>query len=203
MHIVWNVPRSGAPIVEASATLTIAARPAVAKLWFWALQAGFGHDGGAHLGLQWYDRFPGSTAANFGGYDRVTGAELVGPGENTRAYPWEPGHPHRLTIAADEPGSWRGSIDGVELRTLSCGGYGVGLTGLMVWTECFARCDAPPAEVRWQDFEVVTAAGVRAVIDDATLNYQTVADGGCSTGRSERVSDGWLQTTGVSRTRAR
>jgi hypothetical protein len=73
----------------------------------------------------------------------------------------------------------------------------------MVWTECFARCDAPPAAVRWSRFEIVTATGERAAVTEASLSYQAVSDGGCSTGRSERDDDGWRQTTGVSRTRAR
>jgi hypothetical protein len=69
----------------------------------------------------------------------------------------------------------------------------------MVWTECFARCDAPPVAVRWSGFEIVTASGERIAIAEALLNYQAVADGGCSTGRSERDGDGWRQTTGIAR----
>jgi hypothetical protein len=203
MHVIWNVPPLADRIVEASATLEVIDIPPVPELWFWALQASFGTAGGAHLGLQWYDRYPSSTAANFGGYDNASGHELAGPGENTQAYAWECGHPYRLTIAAADPGQWSGRIDGQELRTLTCGGTELGLRALMVWTECFARCDAPPVAVRWSSFEIVTATGERVAVTEASLGYQAVSDGGCSTGRSERDGDGWLQTTGVSRTRAR
>lgn len=203
MHIIWNLPVLGDRIVEASATLEIVVVPEVPELWFWALQASFGNVGGAHLGLQWYDRYPRSTAANFGGYDNGSGRELDGSGENTQAFGWEGGHPYRLTIAAAGPGAWSGRIDGGDLRVLSCGGTAIGLRGLMVWTECFARCDAPPAAARWSGFEVVIAAGQTVAVTDASLSYQAVSDGGCSTGRSERDGDGWLQTTGVSRKRAR
>jgi hypothetical protein len=203
MHVIWDVPPVGDRVVEASATLEVVDVPQVPELWFWALQASFGHAGGGHLGLQWYDRYPGSTAANFGGYDDARGRELIGPGGNTRAFAWRGGRPYRLTIAAAGPGSWSGSIDGEELRVLACGGSEIGLRGLMVWTECFARCDAPPATVRWSGFEVVTAAAERMPVRHATASYQAVSDGGCSTGRSEHEGGGWLQTTGVSRTRAR
>jgi hypothetical protein len=203
MHVVWAVPQVHERIVQASATLEVLSLPTVPELWFWALQASFGDAGGAHLGLQWYDPFPGSTGANFGGYDDASGRELTGPGENTRAYSWQSGRPYRLTIATADPGSWSGRIDGEELRVLRCGGSEIGLSRLMVWTECFARCDAPPAAVRWSGFETVTAAGEVVAVRDATLHYQELSAGGCSTGRTERDGDGWLQTTGVSRTHAR
>ncbi len=52
--------------------------PAVPRLYFWALQVSFASgprlQGGAHLGLQWHPRYPGSTAVNFGGYGPAEGA---------------------------------------------------------------------------------------------------------------------------------
>jgi hypothetical protein len=51
---------------------------------------------------------------------------------------------------------------------------------------------------------MVTASGERIAVTAARANYQSVADGGCSTGRTEPEGDGaaWRQTTGVSRTPA-
>lgn len=61
-----------APLVEVSAVLEVVVPPAVDSLYFWALQVDFidgpVHRGGGHTGLQWYGRFPGSTAVNWGGY---------------------------------------------------------------------------------------------------------------------------------------
>ncbi len=55
----------------------------------------------------------------------------------------------------DRPGSWRGSLfdpragRAVVVRELHAGG--THLTSLMMWSEVFARCDDPPAAVRWSD----------------------------------------------------
>ena len=84
---------------EVSVTLQIAVRPAVAELYFWALQASFtgpdGISGGAHLGLQWHPSYPGSGAVNWGGYARdgsiLEGSDSALPSTlgnvNTRDYP--------------------------------------------------------------------------------------------------------------------
>jgi len=211
MHLFWDfdAPR-GARVVEVRATLEVFEPPSVPELWFWALQASFGPGGGAHLGLQWHPAYPGSTAANFGGYEHGGGELHGGPlsrpsalgNPNTCDYAWEPGRPYVLSIAraGDAATQWVGSIDGEPLRVLECDDRGEGLVGPIVWTECFARCDAPAATVRWSAFEVVTDAGDVAPVMSARVNYQSVADGGCDTGRVDALGDGvWLQTTGVAR----
>ena len=205
MHLVWELPSRLDPVVEVRATIEVLDRPRAAELWFWALQATFGAAGGAHLGLQWHPAHPGSTAVNFGGYDHG-GRELPGSesplpsalaNANTRDFPWRPVHPYVLAIRRSGDG-WEGSIDGIAVRTLWCGGREI--VAPMVWTECFARCDAPPASVRWSALAVRTAAGATVAVDRARPNYQSVADGGCSTGRTAPAGDGvWTQTTGVAR----
>ncbi len=213
MHLFWSVelPR-GARVVEVGATLEIFEAPRVPELWFWALQASFGPVGGAHLGLQWHPQYPGSTAANFGGYAR-RGGELPGGvlaypsalgNANTCNFAWEPARPYRLTITEVVPGEWSGAVDGDVLRVLACDDAGEGLVGPMVWTECFARCDAPPATARWSDFSARTDGGDVVAVTAALVNYQSVRDGGCDTGRVDELGGGvWLQTTGVSRSPAR
>src|SRR5690349_18447275 len=102
MHLWWDMDVGG-PVVAASVTLTVVDPPRWTDLCFWALQASFadrgGGRGGAHLGLQWYARHPGSTAVNFGGYAN-RGGELRGSqsmlpsatgNPNTRDYSWVPG----------------------------------------------------------------------------------------------------------------
>jgi hypothetical protein len=213
MHLFWSVdvPR-GARVVEVRATLELFERPRARELWFWALQASFGRAGGAHLGLQWHPDYPGSTAANFGGYARgggeLAGGVLAHPSAlgnpNTCDFAWAPSRPYRLAIAQAAAGQWSGSIDGEVLRVLSCDDGGVGLIEPMVWTECFARCDAPPATARWSDFEVRTDRGDVIAVHAARVNYQSLGEGGCDTGRIDELGGGvWLQTTGVSRSPAR
>jgi len=157
MHLFWEVPALDAPVVEVRATLEVFEPPRVAELWFWALQASFGAAGGAHLGLQWHPSYPGSTAANYGGYANGGGELGGGPlghpsalgNPNTCNYAWEPGRPYVLSIRRARAGAWMGTIDDDPLRELACDDCDAGLWSPMVWTECFARCDAPPATARW------------------------------------------------------
>ena len=82
-HLGWAVdpPPPGRAWVAAEAVLEVLVAPGVPALSFWALQVSFherGRAGGAgHLGLQWHDGHPGSTAVNWGGYG-PTGTELDG-----------------------------------------------------------------------------------------------------------------------------
>lgn len=209
MHLFWDVPPiRGARVVEVRATVEVFEVPRVPALWFWALQASFGRGGGAHLGLQWHPAHPGSTAANFGGYAQEGGELAGGPlafpsalgNANTCDFAWEPSRPYQLAIAEAGEGQWSGSIDGEVVRVLTCADGGDGLVQPMVWTECFARCDAPPVTVRWSDSAVRTDAADVVAVTAARVNYQSVADGGCDTGRVDDLGHGvWLQTTGVVR----
>jgi hypothetical protein len=197
--------------------LTVEAPPRTDHLHFWALQVGFAEGGrrtgGAHLGLQWNARHPGSRAVNWGGY-RVDGALLEGdpsplpsaPGDpNTRDLPWEPGRRYRLSVRpGDGPGTWRGEITGLDddldvaVRTLH--GGGTRLVDPVVWSEVFAPCDDPSVSVRWTEPRIVTAAGGRFRPIGYRVGYQPVRRGGCS--NTDVVSGdgpGVLQVTNRSR----
>ena len=70
MHLHWELP-SGR-FVALSVDIEVEDTPRVTDLYFWAVQANFGDQGGetggAHLGLQWNRRHPDNTAVNWGGY---------------------------------------------------------------------------------------------------------------------------------------
>ena len=76
---------------------------------------------------------------------------------NTRDLWWEPGQPYTLTIERAAQSGWAGTVGGVRVRTLEAGGDR--LDSLIVWSEVFARCDAPPVVVRWSGFRATTAEG--------------------------------------------
>lgn len=200
-HLFWALPGE---FVAIRAVLEVARPPAVARLYFWALQASFvarGRRGGAaHLGLQWHPSYPGSTAVNWGGYDDG-GPELFGtvsslPSQlgnpHTRDYPWRPGRAYQLAVepapADAQPGdgrtAWRGSVTdlatGARTVVRDLLAHGDRLASPMVWSEVFARCDHPPVEVRWSGFEALTAAGEVRRPASVQLNYQAHADGGCA-----------------------
>jgi hypothetical protein len=206
MHLHWDpAPR---PVDRVSAVLEVVEAPVVPHLYFWALQASFVDDagrrvGGAHLGLQWYDRHPGSTAVNWGGY-RDGAGELEGEtsplpsatgNPNTRDFPWVPQREYRLTIDGDGDGWWRGSVTDLAtgettvVRRLH--GGGTRLANPVVWSEVFARCDDPTVTIRWSQLEPASSA--------LRPTYQSHADGGCANSRSSRDGDGWLQRTNVER----
>lgn len=227
-HLFWEVPHGTAPIVAVSVTLEVVDPPRTDDLVFWALQASFADPagragGGAHLGLQWYSSHPGHTAVNWGGYASGAG-ELTGsrsdlpsaPGNaNTRDFPWRPGVPYGLRIAAAGPApagrgvpdgatAWRGSVtdlvtgSATVVRELYAPGDR--LTGPMVWSEVFAPCDAPGCAVRWSAAAVETADGVAHRVTTATANYQSLADGGCvTTDSTPDGAGGIVQRTGVAR----
>ena len=205
LHLHWMVPRCR-PAVAAEAVLRILEPPTVAALHFWALQATFagprGESGGAHLGLQWFDRHPGSTAVNWGGY-RSGGGELDGSTStlastagnvNTRDYAWRPERPYRLRIELAGPGpggtaAWRGTVTDLEADVTTVvrdlWAPGDHLVGPMVWSEVFADCDDAPTAVEWSDLAMIDAGGVRTPVTRVQVNYQRVSDGGCVTTTSE------------------
>ncbi len=210
-HLIWTVP--GVPLDEVSATFELLGEPTVPRLYFWALQASFlqgnVHRGGGHLGLQWHPSYPGSRAVNWGGYG--DGGELDGSASslpstlgnaNTRDFAWETGVPYRFSIAAPEPGRWRGTVTNLGtgeptvVRDLYSPGTHLGAP--MVWTEAFCRCDDPPAVARWSGFRA-TAKGTEVPIESVRLNYQSFADGGCTNTTVRRDPSGFLQVTGTER----
>ena len=196
MHVHWDI---GANATELVVTLEVLEPPRTPHLHFWAVQATFVGPGGkriagAHLGLQWYDRHPGSTAVNWGGYRADgSGRELEGTpsalpsatgNPNTRDFTWSPRRRYLLRITADGDGF----VDDVLIRRLHVVGA-THLTGAVVWSEVFAPCDAPSTAVRWS-----------GIGEPAHLTYQSYADGGCTNTRSEPDGDGaWVQRTNVDR----
>jgi hypothetical protein len=215
---------------ELAVTLTVLEPPTVARLYFWALQAdfrslggGLGQQGrsagGAHLGLQWHPRHPGSRAVNWGGYG-PDGHELQGSTSplpsalrnvNTRDYPWIPGVGYRLHIARAPLGTpapdgltpWRASVTDtstsvkVEIRDLYVPGERI--SGAVVWSEVFANCDDPPVTISWALPRATKPAGDVDQIRTMSVNYQSRRDGGCDNTTSWATEGGWFQRSGAPR----
>lgn len=211
LHLRWLLPPGTGGVVAASVELVVEAVPTVAELYFWALQASFvdgagRRHGGAHLGLQWHPAHPGSRAANWGGYGPdgrvLDGSPSALPSAtgnpNTRDLWWEPGRPYVLTIERAAEGGWAGTIDGLRVRTLDAGGDR--LDALMVWSEVFARCDAPPVAVRWSGFRATTLEGGVVAPVAVDVNYQSGADGGCDNSTAVADGDAVRQVTATERT---
>lgn len=205
MHLWWTP--APPPATEVSVVLEVFEPPTVPRLYFWALQVSFVDHGrrvgGAHLGLQWFDRHPGGTAVNWGGYREGAG-ELDGEpstlpsatgNPNTRDYAWRPNTPYRLRISGDGDGWWTGSVTDLDTGTTTVvrrlHGGGTEMASPVVWSEVFARCDDPSVTVRWSQLTPAPA--------DLRPTYQSAADGGCDNTRSSRDGDGWVQQTNVPR----
>jgi hypothetical protein len=210
LHLRWELPAEAAAVVAASVTLVVEATPTVPDLYFWALQASFidgaaRHHGAGHIGLQWHRPHPGSRAVNWGGYG-PDGRVLDGSASplpsatgnpNTRDLWWDPAQPYTLTIERAAEGGWAGTVGGVRVRRLAAGGDR--LEALMVWSEVFARCDAPPVAVRWSRFRATTVQGRVVAPVAAHVNYQGHADGGCDNSTALADGDAVLQITGTER----
>jgi hypothetical protein len=220
LHLRWQKPPS--PALELSVELEITEPPQVDRLYFFALQGGFSNGtraGAGHLGLQWHPDYPGSTAANWGGYHStggiLDGSALAVPSTlknaNTGDFVWQPHRRYRLTIGPWQPGdgpgpgSWPGAITDVptgerqELRRLYCDGpY---LVDAVMWAEVFARCDHPPVSIRWSDPVAVLDDGLW-VPEYVTTAYQSSADGGCDNTSSHADATGLVQSTNTTRATA-
>ena len=220
-HLIWDLP--SLPLRRVAATLEVVVPPRVPRLYFWALQVSFASgprlQGGAHLGLQWHPRYPGSTAVNFGGYGpaergtRVlegTTSELRGSrrNPNTRDFPWQLGHRYRLEVAPAPEApeglrAWRGTV-----QDLDGGGVQVVrdlftraeyLHSPLVWSEVFARCEHPSVVVRWSDLQATAISDEELRPERVRVNYQTRADGGCDNTSVALDELGILQITAVQR----
>jgi hypothetical protein len=192
MHAWWALPQ-GVRVVAAEADLRIASAPSSGHLMFWAMQAGFAgvrEYGAGHLGLQWWNRYPNNTAANWGGYDErgvvLKGTKLAIPDPlndgNTGAFTWLPGTTYRLRIDKGDKG-WRGSIHSPEagttvLRLLHADGDR--LSHVVVWSELFCRCDASSVSAVWSNMVAIDSDGATHAIDRVNISYQSYADGGCT-----------------------
>ncbi len=219
LHLSWPAPTG--EWVAAESTIEVLRPPTVNKLYFWAMQVSFsdqGRRGGAgHIGLQWHFDHPDKTAVNWGGYG-TSGNELSGSRSllpstvgnvNTRDFAWSAGRKYRLRVSlAPEPGphgtqSWRGEISDVQtgerthIRDLWA--QGRALVDPMVWSEVFAGCDEPSVAVRWSQLTLTDAAGASVTADRASVNYQSINDGGCANTSSVVDGAGWVQTTNTER----
>jgi len=222
-HLFWDVPAR--TWVEAEATIEILVPPVVNRLYFWAMQVTFtsggraGTAGGAgHLGPQWVTPRGGMAAVNWGGY-ASSGGELDGTvsalpsidgNVNTREFHWQPGRPYRLRVhapagAAAPAGltAWRGEIEdrstGEVAVVRDLFARGDTLESPMVWSEVFAHCDEPQVVVRWSDLTMTAAGGERVPITRASVNYQSLADGGCVTTDIGVDDVGFVQRTATTR----
>lgn len=218
-HLFWHVP-SG-EWVGAEAVVEIAEAPTVPRLYFWALQVSFTdrgrRGGGAHLGLQWHPAHPGATAVNWGGYG-ADGRELTGTTSslpsatgnvNTRDFDWKAGCRYRLRISssgeanADGLYAWQGDVldesSGVETTVRGLWAPGDRLTDAMVWSEVFADCDAPGVAVRWRGFTLVGADATEVPVRSVTVNYQSLAEGGCTNTDTVAEDDAFVQVTATER----
>ena len=211
-HLFWDAPPE--PLRSVAVTLTVLEPPVTPELYFWALQVTFVEDGvrtgAGHLGLQHHPDYPGSTAANWGGYDQ-NGAELDGPlllpsslaNPNTCDFDWRPGISYRLRVEPAPGSGWRGSITDlstnseVVLRDLR--GTGSALAAPMVWSEVFADCGSPSTAIRWSDPTVETVSGYLIQVTSARVNYQAEAEGGCSNTSVTATGSGIVQRTAVER----
>ena len=192
-HLWWDTFERCASI---SATLEVLEPPTVNRLYFFALQASFWsdrHEGGAHTGLQWNGRHPGSTAINWGGYG-AGGGILAGsdsplasaPNDpNTRDFRWVAGGRYRFTIGPrSAAGLWPARVEGLDtgedvvIRELVC--QGDHLRSPVVWSEVFADCDHPSVAVRWSDLAARTVSGSLLEIHAGRVSYQSHAAGGCA-----------------------
>ena len=215
MHLYWEIGNE--PLKELSATVEILDEPQVNRIYFWALQASFYKDltrkGGAHFGLQHNPRHNDNKAVNWGGYNN-SGKVLSGtvsdlpstPNDvNTRDYTWHPNTRYRYRIyQSDISHLWRGEITNLTtgektiVRDLEIDA--THMTQPMVWTECFADCNASSAAVAWSGFEATTLSGGIIKPSLAKANYQTHAKGGCANTNSFSEVNGIIQKTNTTRT---
>jgi hypothetical protein len=220
-HLIWDLPQ--VPLQRVEATLEVVIPPAVSRLYFWALQVSFAAgprlQGGAHLGLQWNPRHPGSTAVNFGGYGPAEGGTRVLEGStsklgglrhdpHTRHFPWELGHRYRLSVAPAPEApegmrAWRGTVEdldgGAEQVVRDLYTRGEYLFSPMVWSEVFARCEHPSVVVRWSDLRATGMGGEELRPQHVRVNYQGRPEGGCANTSVGLDELGILQITAVQR----
>jgi hypothetical protein len=100
-----------------------------------------------------------------------------------------------LRIRGTGDGWWAGSVTDLstdeETIVRRLHGGGDALAAPVVWSEVFARCDAPSVAVRWSDLSPDP--------EPMRTTYQSHQDGGCANTRSTREGNAWVQRTNVDR----
>ena len=91
---------------------------------------------------------------------------------------------------------WRDPSTGAVETGAAAAGY---LVRPMVWSEVFAECDAPSVSVRWSELQAVDENGAPLRPQEVAVNYQSVAEGGCTNTDVRVDSVGFVQTTNVVR----
>jgi hypothetical protein len=100
---------------------------------------------------------------------------------------------------------WRGEVidldDGMVTEVRDLWAAGSTLTSPVVWSEVFADCDDPTVVIRWSDLRLTDDQGVTTTIDEVSVNYQAVSDGGCVTTDSHLADErpAFEQCTNVER----
>ena len=213
LYVWWEISE---PLQSVSVVIEILEPPAVDRLYFFALQASFWghqHEGGAHTGLQWNPRYPGSRAVNWGGYHRngiiLDGTKSPLPSApndpNTRDFAWQAGSRYRLSIGpAIHDHLWPARIEGLDTgenvtirELISSGDH---LRAPVIWSEVFADCDHPPAAVRWSAMTAITSSGESITVNRGRVSYQSHSAGGCANTNVLADGDGVVQRSNCERT---
>lgn len=98
---------------------------------------------------------------------------------------------------------WRGSVsdaDGDTTVVRDLYAPGDRISGAIMWSEVFARCDHPSVGARWSDPVAVALDGSIVRPDRLSVNYQSRADGGCTNTDSRADDIGVVQWTNTERT---
>jgi hypothetical protein len=90
--------------------------------------------------------------------------------------------------------AWRGEVidlqAGVVTHVRDLWAAGSTLSAPIVWSEVFADCDDPTVVVEWSDLRLTDTANRTVTVDAVTVNYQSLADGGCAITDSRVADDG-------------
>lgn len=98
---------------------------------------------------------------------------------------------------------WRGSVtdaDGTTTIVRDLYAPGDRISGAIMWSEVFARCDDPTARVGWSEPMAIALDGTVVRPERVSVNYQSRADGGCTNTDSRVDGVAIVQSTNAERT---
>jgi hypothetical protein len=90
-------------------------------------------------------------------------------------------------------------VTGAATHVRRLAGGGELLTDLVVWSEVFADCDAPPVAVRWSRPRALLPDGRIVSPSGYECRYQRFEQGGCTNSDSRVDDDGVVQITNTER----